>query len=306
LPQEGGGDQLLERPAAEKMLEGPAGRGVTDDENPLASPTHGHVIEEPADAGDRLSPAFASLVRDIEMSASRPMELGHRHTVAFAVVALSEPPVVKDRDRRARKGDSNGLDGAVKVRREDGGDPIVATALTYLGCLLAPDGRELARQPTGRDSALVVFAGGVRLENDFRRRHWLSASRTATAVGVAEPVVRHRFVDCSAIASLSPINPVDRGHQRVVCRFASIGTTDAGRVEPAWYFTKVPEPKRAKNRVHVDLVSPDPSTVDELIKLGASLVGEHELPGGSHRWTVMQDPEGNEFCIGEKSFTGWG
>jgi hypothetical protein len=29
------------------------------------------------------------------------------------------------------------------------------------------------------------------------------------------------------------------------------------------------------------------------------------VPGGSHSWTVLQDPEGNEFCVANKSFTGW-
>jgi predicted enzyme related to lactoylglutathione lyase len=66
----------------------------------------------------------------------------------------------------------------------------------------------------------------------------------------------------------------------------------------------VPEPKRAKNRVHLDLVNPDPAAVDQLVTLGATVVGEHRLAGG-HRWTVMQDPEGNEFCIAARSFTGW-
>ena len=68
---------------------------------------------------------------------------------------------------------------------------------------------------------------------------------------------------------------------------------------------KVPEPKRAKNRVHLDLVNPAASAVDELVGLGATVIGQHQVPGGSHRWTVMQDPEGNEFCIAAKSFTGW-
>jgi catechol 2,3-dioxygenase-like lactoylglutathione lyase family enzyme len=86
-------------------------------------------------------------------------------------------------------------------------------------------------------------------------------------------------------------------------QFASIGGTDAERREPALYFNKVPEPKRAKNRVHLDLVNPDPSAVDELIRLGATVIGEHKIPG--QRWTVMQDPEGNEFDIAAKSFTGW-
>ena len=95
---------------------------------------------------------------------------------------------------------------------------------------------------------------------------------------------------------------LDRGSSQL---FASIGGTDADRTQPAWYFTKVPEPKQAKNRVHVDLTTPDATAVDQIVALGATVVGEHEVPGGSHRWTVLQDPEGNEFCVAAKSFTGW-
>jgi hypothetical protein len=50
------------------------------------------------------------------------------------------------------------------------------------------------------------------------------------------------------------------------------------------------------------LVDPDPSAVDKLVTLGATVVDSHRL--GSHRWTAMQDPEGSEFCIAGKSFTG--
>ena len=53
-----------------------------------------------------------------------------------------------------------------------------------------------------------------------------------------------------------------------------------------------------------DLVDPDASAVDRLVSLGARVVAEHELGDGSHRWTVMQDPEGNEFCLAQKSFAG--
>lgn len=81
----------------------------------------------------------------------------------------------------------------------------------------------------------------------------------------------------------------------VVKEFASIGCGDPDRTEPAWFFEQVPEGKAAKNRMHLDLVDPDPSAVDRLVALGASVVGERQL--GGHRWTVMQDPEGNEFCL---------
>jgi hypothetical protein len=95
--------------------------------------------------------------------------------------------------------------------------------------------------------------------------------------------------------------PLDEGCSNFL---ASIGGSDRERREPAWYFNKVPEPKQAKNRVHLNLVDPDPSAVDKLVRLGATVIGEYDVPGRSHGWTVMQDPEGNEFCIAAKSFTG--
>ncbi len=93
--------------------------------------------------------------------------------------------------------------------------------------------------------------------------------------------------------------PLDEGSSEW---FASIGGADAARQEPAWYFNKVPESKRAKNRVHLDVVDPDPMAMDGLARLGATVVGEQRIRG--HSWTVMQDPEGNEFCIAARSFTG--
>ncbi|WP_062430315.1 VOC family protein [Herbidospora daliensis] len=54
----------------------------------------------------------------------------------------------------------------------------------------------------------------------------------------------------------------------------------------------VPEGKPAvKNRVHLDL---NPTSVGRLLELGATPVdiGQGEVP-----WTVLADPEGNEFCV---------
>ncbi|MER5348864.1 VOC family protein [Kitasatospora sp. NPDC002551] len=63
-------------------------------------------------------------------------------------------------------------------------------------------------------------------------------------------------------------------------------------------FQRVPEPKQGKNRLHLDLhPGPDAreATVTRLTSLGATLLRDVTEPGGS--WTVMQDPEGNEFCV---------
>src|SRR5581483_2537067 len=62
-------------------------------------------------------------------------------------------------------------------------------------------------------------------------------------------------------------------------------------------FVAVPEPKSAKNRVHLD-VNPIGCDQDEevarLIGRGARRVdvGQGDVP-----WVVLADPEGNEFCV---------
>jgi predicted enzyme related to lactoylglutathione lyase len=62
-------------------------------------------------------------------------------------------------------------------------------------------------------------------------------------------------------------------------------------------FWRVPEPKRTKNRMHVDLAAQDPEEeIARLISLGAQKVDDREGNGAS--WAVMLDPEGNEFCLG--------
>ncbi len=66
--------------------------------------------------------------------------------------------------------------------------------------------------------------------------------------------------------------------------------------ETTWMFVKVPEPKTAKNRIHLDLMTAAPEAeVTRLVELGASRVNDVEEYG--YRWTVMADPEGNEFCV---------
>ncbi len=60
---------------------------------------------------------------------------------------------------------------------------------------------------------------------------------------------------------------------------------------------KVPEKRHGKNRVHLDFATQDRAAeVERLVGLGATEVAEHTVPGLT--WTVLQDPEGNEFCVG--------
>ena len=49
--------------------------------------------------------------------------------------------------------------------------------------------------------------------------------------------------------------------------------------------------------MHIDVGGVKREALVELLKgLGATKLGTHEAPGLV--WTVMQDPEGNEFCVG--------
>jgi predicted enzyme related to lactoylglutathione lyase len=58
----------------------------------------------------------------------------------------------------------------------------------------------------------------------------------------------------------------------------------------SWDFVPVPEPKTAKNRVHWDVLV---DSVDDLVGAGATLLRE---PTDADKWSIMADPEGNEFC----------
>ena len=59
---------------------------------------------------------------------------------------------------------------------------------------------------------------------------------------------------------------------------------------------KVPEPKVVKNRVHIDINMPDGAEMARLQRLGARVLQEIHDAQGRLRWTIMADPEGNEFC----------
>jgi predicted enzyme related to lactoylglutathione lyase len=63
-------------------------------------------------------------------------------------------------------------------------------------------------------------------------------------------------------------------------------------------FMPVAGPKTAKNRLHFDLTTgPDDraAEIERILALGARRVDVGQT--GSESWTVLADPEGNEFCV---------
>ena len=75
--------------------------------------------------------------------------------------------------------------------------------------------------------------------------------------------------------------------------FASIRHDDSNL---SFFFIKVPEGKQVKNRLHIDFESSDrDAEVERLVGFGATKVAEKDE--WNFQWTVMNDPEGNEFCV---------
>ena len=69
-------------------------------------------------------------------------------------------------------------------------------------------------------------------------------------------------------------------------------------------FVRVPEAKRLKNRVHLDLVPPDSSpeardaAVERLLALGATVIDDLRRPDRSG-WVVLADPEATNSASNE-------
>ena len=117
-------------------------------------------------------------------------------------------------------------------------------------------------------------------------------------------------VDCRHPASLARFWAAALDDHRVapydeaeLARLRSIGVDDpeddpSVLVEPTgegprFFFQRVPEPKQAKNRVHLDLRPEDlDGELVRLTDLGARVLARPE-PG----LVVLADPEGNEFCL---------
>ena len=89
---------------------------------------------------------------------------------------------------------------------------------------------------------------------------------------------------------------------------AASAVVDPDGVGPRIYFQRVPEPKASKNRVHLDVnvgsdrtIPPEErrnrvdDEVTRLLRIGATKLRACEER--DEYWIVMQDPEGNEYCL---------
>jgi hypothetical protein len=134
------------------------------------------------------------------------------------------------------------------------------------------------------------------------------ARTVQVAIDCADPAALSRFW---AEALGYVLNPPPEGHDSWESWLEAMGVPesqwnsasaviDPDGTGPRIYFQRVPEAKAGKNRLHLDVRVPggreaiEPE-IDRLVGLGAAVVGPKEERG--EFWVVMQDPEGNEFCL---------
>lgn len=105
--------------------------------------------------------------------------------------------------------------------------------------------------------------------------------------------IRMITIDChepgrlAAFWSAATDSPIVADHGA----FAMVGS------KPALGFQQVADPPAGKNRIHFDGGGTDrEQLVNRFVALRAHEHETHSVPGLT--WTVMSDPEGNVFCVG--------
>jgi hypothetical protein len=120
----------------------------------------------------------------------------------------------------------------------------------------------------------------------------------SVTVDCADALTLGRFWSAALGRPLDPKASSDFAAIGFAGRRDTTGWAAVGDGDQTWIFARVPEPKTAKNRLHLDLAAPDPEAeVVRLVALGATRVADLNEYG--YVWTVMADPEGNEFCVAQ-------
>jgi predicted enzyme related to lactoylglutathione lyase len=173
-----------------------------------------------------------------------------------------------------------------------------------------------------RAAKAIIVTDMTRLSTSLEDTAWLlhsSKRRSWTLVSIVEPVDTSDPRSQPLVSVMDSCSPVlayvtfDCAEPDTLADFWAAATrsrkewtpehgeyavvSDLSGRGPAFWFNKVPEPKVAKNRVHVCLnVYGLDEEAGRLVGLGARVAAEHSSASGKS-WVVMQDPEGNEFCL---------
>jgi predicted enzyme related to lactoylglutathione lyase len=78
--------------------------------------------------------------------------------------------------------------------------------------------------------------------------------------------------------------------------YRSLGPESGAGIE--MLLQRVPDVKHQKNRLHLDLRTPDlQAEVRRVTDLGATLLTSEPVTEHGWLWHILADPDGNEFCV---------
>jgi predicted enzyme related to lactoylglutathione lyase len=104
-------------------------------------------------------------------------------------------------------------------------------------------------------------------------------------------------LDCKDPKELAPFWARALGYKEIAAagQYVVLGTGD--RTQHELILQGVAEPKTVKNRMHLDIHTPDvEAEAQRLEALGARRVEGPIEEWGEH-WIILADPEGNELCV---------
>jgi hypothetical protein len=107
----------------------------------------------------------------------------------------------------------------------------------------------------------------------------------------------HELIEQMTAAGHATAGDVMEVDGRLAWRDAAACRDPEGR-RPRMFLQRVPEPKVAKNRFHLDLHVGEErraAELERLVGLGATKLYDGQL--GPQTWVTLADPEGNEFCL---------
>ncbi|CAM5237900.1 MULTISPECIES: VOC family protein [Streptomyces] len=119
---------------------------------------------------------------------------------------------------------------------------------------------------------------------------------TELAIDCADPAALARFW-CAVLDYEVLEEDEEEGVVSIGSPAVPEGKSRPGPVPPTLTFARVPEGKTVKNRLHIDINPTDREQADEVERLLALGARRADVGQGETRWTVLTDPEGNEFCV---------
>ena len=105
-------------------------------------------------------------------------------------------------------------------------------------------------------------------------------------------------LDCADPQALAPFWSAALGYESLGAAGNYVLLAAPTGARPHLLLQRVDEPKTGKNRMHLDIETPDvDGEVARLEGLGARRIEADARTEHGSRWVVMADPDGNEFCV---------